>query len=270
MKKFFFTLFLLIILGGAGFFFGWVQFRVPPGQFGVISSKTHGIDTEIVRSGEFRWVWYKLIPTNVKVAVFNLDPVRFPIHFSSSLPSGNIYASFAGITNADFSWNLQGDIAFSIDPDSLILLTSRHNFTGQEDLDVYMREVSKDIELIILRAFSSASSAEDTVRLEQIMSGYSDPQIEAEIKDRYPEIRNFTFVIHSSKFPDFILYRQLRLMYEEFLVKQREYVVSSFARRAETHIETQLRLNELQRYGELLSRFPILLEYMQLGLVHNQ
>ena len=264
MKKFFITILILIILGGTAFFFGWVQFLVPPGQYGVISSKTHGIDPEPVRSGEFRWVWYKLIPTNVKIAVFNPGYTQFPINFKSKLPSGDAYASFLGLTNADFSWELKGEIAFNINPEYLVRIAELHNLSGQDDLDAYMKKTAKDIEVIILRNLSSISSADDSTRVEQILSGNSDEPMEKEIKDSFREIDNFSFSIQSVKIPDFIFYRQIRLMYEDFLSKQREYVTSGFGRRAENHVQSQLRINELEQYGELLSKYPILLDYIEL------
>jgi len=260
MKKFLVTLLILLILGCTGFMFGWVQFSVPPGQYGIINSKTHGIDPDLVRSGEFRWVWYKLIPTNVKIAVFNLEHTKFPINFNSSLPSGDTYASFAGITNSDFSWNLRGEIAFSITPEMLITLAGKHNLSGQEDLDKYLQNTCTDIERLILRELSSAGT--DSNRIEQILSGNPDVIIEREIMNAFPEIRNFSLLIQSARYPDFILYRQLRLLYEEFLASQREFVSASFSRRAENHIETQMRFQELEQYGDLLTRFPILLEFM--------
>jgi len=270
MKKFFITLLILLIIGGVGFFFGWVQFQVPPGQFGVISSKTHGIDSKLVRSGEFRWIWYKLIPSNVNIAIFNLQHTKFPLSFNSNLPSGNTYASFAGLSNADFSWNLTGEIAFNIKPESLVRLTTEFNLTGQDDLNKYLARIASDIEILILRTLSSVSTAEESTRIEQILAGNNDEIMEHEIRTAFPEINDFSLIIHSVKFPDFILYKQLRFMYEDFLTKQREYVTSAFAQRAENHIETQLRLDELERYGELLTKFPVLLEYILLEHQVNQ
>jgi len=266
MKKFFITLLILIILGGTAFFFGWVQFQVPPGQYGVISSKTHGINPELVRSGEFRWIWYRLLPTNVKIAVFHLEHTKLPFTYSSTLPSGNTYSSFAGISNADFSWNLRGEISFCINPDYLVQIASLNNLLTQSDLDEYLEKISMDIELIILRTLTAISVNDEGSRLENLMSGNTDTQMEQEIKNHYPEINDLKFIIQSAKFPDFILYNQLRLMYEGFLSEQRNYVSSSFGRRAEAHIESQLRYEELERYGGLLTKYPVLLEYLQLGL----
>ena len=261
MRKFLVTLFILVILGAAGFFFGWAQFAVPPGSYGIITSKTYGVDPTPVRSGEFRWVWFKLIPTNVKIPVFHLEQEKFTINFNSSLPSGDSYAAFAGMP-ADFSWELKASLSFSIKPESLASLVELHNITSQEDLRNFMQDIAKNAEIIILR--NMASWETDSVRLEKILSGSQDMELEREILKRFPEICDFSFVVQTAKFPDFILYRQVRLLYEEFLSKQREYVSSSFGKRAEYHIEAQLRFDELERYGEMLTKYPVLLEYLLL------
>jgi hypothetical protein len=260
MKKFFITLFILIIIAGIGFMFGWAQFSVPPGKYGVVNSKTHGIDPKPVRSGEFRWIWFKLIPTNVKIAVFSLDHNKYPINFTSILPSGETYASFVGLKNADFSWNLKGEIGFRLDPDMLINVTILNNLSGQEDLDSYLQSTAQNIEILLLRLLSSQGN--DSTRLEQLMSGNPDVELEREIKRDFPWICDFSIKIQSAKYPDFVLYRQLRLIYEEFLSKQRELATSSFGKRAETYMENELRFEELERYGDLLTKYPILLEYL--------
>jgi len=268
MKKFLITLLILIIIGCTGFFFGWVQLTVPPGSYGIITSKTHGVDPNPVQSGEFRWVWYKLIPTNVQIAVFRLDPVKYSIDFSSSLPSGENYASFAGLGAMDFSWSLNGEISFSLDANKLVTLASRHNLTDQDELNLFLQDIAQDIKVIILRTLSSEDT--DSQRLERILSGNTDAEMEREIRNRFPEIRDFAFVINSARYPDFILYRQVRLIYEEFLARQREYITSTFARRAESHIEAQFRFGELERYGELLTRYPVLLEYLAMNLDRDE
>ena len=263
MKKFFLTLILLLILGGTGFFFGWAQFSVPSGHYGIITSKTHGVDPVPVRSGEFRWVWYKLIPTNVDIAIFRLEPANFDIRFNSTLPSGHSYAAFAGIT-ADFSWELMASVSFSIEPDMLVNLASRLNFASQEDLDAHLHFIAQGIEVIIMRTFASIETDND--RLERILAGNQDEELEKEIAARYPEIRNFSFTIQSARFPDFVLYRQVRLLYSDFLARQREVISSGFGGLAETHIASQLRLSELESYGALLTRYPLLLEYLALEM----
>jgi len=259
MKKFFITLLILIILAGTVFMLGWAQFSVPPGKYGVINSKTHGIDQKLVRSGEFRWIWYKLIPTNVIISAYDIDYNKYPIDFKSSLPSGDTYAGFIG-TNADFSWNLKGELGFRLVPEMLIPVVTKNKISNQQDLDEYLQSVAQSIINLLLKVLSSQGT--DSARLENLMSGNPDAELEREIKEKFPEIRDFSIKIQSAKYPDFVLYRQLRLIYENYLASQREYAVSSFGKRAESHIESQFRLEELEKYGELLSKFPILLDYI--------
>jgi hypothetical protein len=261
MKKFFFTLFLLLVLGGIVFMFGWAQYKVPPGSYGIIYSKTHGVDPEPVRSGEFRWLWYKLIPTNVEIAVFRLNPVKFNINFKSTLPSGDNYAAFAGLT-ANFSWELKAAVSFNIKPDMLFYIVTTYNIKDQPALDAFFQEKAQSIENYILRYFSSVEA--DSSRLENIMAGKNDVELEKEIAVLYPEVQDFLLTVQSAKFPDFVLYREVRLLYEDYLRKQRELVSTGFGKRAESHIALQFHMEELERYGELLTRFPVLLEYLAL------
>jgi len=260
MKKFFITFVILIIIGTAGFFFGWVQLSVPPGQYGVVSSKTHGVSPVLVRSGEFHWIWYKLIPTNVLISVYQLEQKTYPINYSNNLPMGANYAAFAGLSGINFSWDIHGEISFNINPDKLIFLVSQQNITNQHELEEYLNKTAREIEILILRHLSD--SADNLVRLEHIMAGNMDSEMEREINTRFPEINGFSFIIDSAVYPDFILYRTLRQIYEDFLSQQHELITADFGRRAEMRIESQLRFEELERYGELLTRYPILLDYL--------
>ncbi len=115
MKKFFISLIILVILGGAALYFGWVKASVPAGEYGVIISKTHGTDAEVVQDGKFRWLWYKLIPTNVKILSFRLRLLEKNISAGGSLPSANTYASFSGIS-MDFSYEVNGTYSFQLKP----------------------------------------------------------------------------------------------------------------------------------------------------------
>jgi hypothetical protein len=179
------------------------------------------------------------------------------------LPSGASYASFAGLSSVDFSWNLSGEVNFGISPDSLVSLVSRYNLIDQHALDEYCQEIAQNIKIMILQTLSSVDT--DNSRLEKILSGNRDFLMESEIKSRYPEIVDFSLMINSAKFPDFTLYRQVWLLYEEFLTKQREFVSAAFGRRAEGHIEIQLHFMELEGYGELLTKYPVLLDYLALN-----
>jgi hypothetical protein len=255
MKKFIVILIIICIFGGGAFFFGWAQLEVPPGAYGVIRSKTFGLDPRIVQEGEFRWLWYKLIPTNVEISVFRLEQLNHEISVKNILPSGATYAEFAGIS-ADFSYEISGALSFSLNPDFLIRFISDNNINTQDELDAKEKNISERIESFVLRRLESR----DAEILEEIPDFGAG--LEKDIPAEFPMIRGLSCSFKSVKFPDLALYRQVRGLYEDYLTSQREYASSALVRKAENHIESQLRFDELEKYGKLLTEYPILLQYI--------
>jgi hypothetical protein len=268
MKKFCITLCVLAVLGGAVFFAGWAQLNVPPGAYGVVRSKTHGVDTRLIRSGEFRWLWYKLIPTNVEIAVFRLEPARHSFGVKNTLPSGDTYAAFAG-SSADFSWEISASLSFSVNPDSLAALVAGNTIDGQDALDAWEQNIAGQIGALVLRRLGSGET--DPRQLEEILKTGSSAELDREIQGRFPGIRDFSCVFSAARFPDFALYNQIRLLYEDFIARQREYLSGGLDRQAENRIDGRMRFDELEHYGALLAKYPVLLDYLALerGIVRK-
>jgi hypothetical protein len=250
---------IIIILGGAVFFFGWVQLAVPPGSYGVLRSKTHGIDSDLIREGEFRWVWYRLIPANTVITLFSPVFVERPLEIEGALPSGKTYAAFAGLT-ADFSYKIEGAFSFSIKADSLPRLMEEQGIAGQEDLLVYADKLASSLSLFAsgwLREYG-----EDDKQLEALLNKGFPKSLEAEIRGNFPEIDAFAGEIHGVQYPEFDLYYATRSLYEEYLSRQQEFLKREAAMAADDHISSQLRYDEMAKYGELLTRYPLLLYYL--------
>jgi hypothetical protein len=261
MKKFFLLLFFLILLGGAGFFFGWAQFSVPPGSYGVMRSKTHGIDPQIIREGEFRWVWYKLIPANVTIEVFSLNKVSRTITGSGVLPSGGVYASLAGVL-ADFSWEISGRFSFAIKGEALPALAASENIRSDEDLRIYENGLADRIEAHILDFLNSGSK--DSDKMEALMVSGSLPELVESVNRSFPEAEGFNCLIRNTRYPDYALYRSLRSLYEDYLGRQELSFRTILSGEAESRTLSRQRLDELSKYGELLTRYPVLLQYLAL------
>jgi hypothetical protein len=261
MKKFFVFLLILIILGGTGFFFGWAQLSVPPGAYGVMRSKTHGVDPRVIRDWEFRWVWYKLIPTNVTTEVFSLNKVSRTITSSGVLPSGGVYASLAGIS-ADFSWEVSGQFSFSLKGEALPSLTASENINADEDLRIYETNLAGQIEAHILDFLLSYSR--DSGKMEALLVSGSAPELTESVNRAFPEIEGFSCLIRSTRYPDYLLYRSLRSLYEDYLKEQELSFRNVLPAEAESLARSRQRLDELSKYGELLTRYPVLLQYLAL------
>jgi len=263
MKKFLFFLLFLIILGGTGFFLGWAHLTVPPGSYGVLRSKTHGLDPQVIREGEFRWLWYKLIPTNVTISTYTVGPVTRSIRSSGTLSSGEVYAALAGI-EADFSWEISGEISFSIRPDALPQLTVREHLRNNDDLRRVEERLAGRIENFVLQRLRAFADMEGGEKLETIRFTGSLPELDAEIQRNFPEIQNLMCTIRVVRFPDHVLYRSLKELYREYISLLSAALNPNIAREAEARMNVNLRLEELARYGELLTRYPILLNFLAL------
>ena len=263
MKKFLLFLLFLTGIGGAGFFFGWAQLTVPPGSYGVLRSKTHGLDTQVIREGEFRWLWYKLIPTNVTVSTYTLGPVTRSIRSSGSLASGQVYAALAGV-DADFSWEISGEISFSIRPEALPELTLRENLRTNEDLRKAEGRLAERIENFVLQRLRAFAEGENGEKMETLRFTGSLPELDAEIQRTFPEIQNLLCTIRVVRFPDYDLFRSLRELHREYVSLLSAALNPAISAEAEARMAMNLRLEELARYGELLTRFPILLNFLAL------
>jgi len=81
---------------------------------------------------------------------------------------------------------------------------------------------------------------------------------------QFPYLSNFTLKIKSAKFPDFLLYRQTKGLFETYIAAQKAYTTGDIRERAKNRIDSMLRFDELELYGALLTKYPILLEYLSL------
>jgi hypothetical protein len=261
MRKILIVFFILLALGGTGFFFGWAQFAVPPGSYGVMRSKTHGLDRTLIREGEFRWVWYKLIPTNADIQIYRPLPVEHRINHQGTLPSAGVYASFSGI-DVDFSYEFTAILSFNIGPESLIPLIEERNIMGQDELNAYAGSLAEEIEGFIQDWLRHIG--EDSGELALILETGSSPKLEEEIRRAFPRTAELSCRVEAIRFPDFVLYSQLRDLYADYIAGQREHIARARNESSARHVDFQFRIDELTGYGDLLTKYPILLEYLKL------
>ncbi|MHC6203315.1 hypothetical protein ACYULU_08985 [Breznakiellaceae bacterium SP9] len=255
MKKFFIILVILLLIGGGGFFYGWLQFFVPPGSYGVLRSKSHGVSQNLIRSGDFTWEWKRLIPSNTEILVFTPRILSHTFSDEGVLPAGESYAALAGVT-ADFSYKAQGRLAFSIKPDSLIGLVEAQNIAGQEQLAEYEEILAGEIRGKLLEQIKAVKSA----TLEEFILKDNTTALLAAINTAFPTIENLSITVTNNKVPDFELYYSLKALYTAYLEKQKEYLQVTLLKNAQERLSTQFSLEELAQYGEVLTKYPILVQ----------
>ncbi|MDR1788448.1 MAG: hypothetical protein LBR16_08390 [Treponema sp.] len=258
-KKFAGVLIILILLAGGLFFAGWAQLTVPPGSVGVIRSKTFGVDSRPVREGDFRWLWFKIIPTNVRIEVYKPTRLTRPFTTEGALPSGKTYAVIAGI-NETFAWRVQGSFSFSLKIDRIPQLAAEGIFSDQEGLDTWTKKLADDIEAFIFQRVKAYGS--DDAKMRALLEEGDLSSITADVSGAFPGIEHFSCALRSVTFPDFALYAQVKQIYTDYLERQRRSLANTSDREAESRLRSRLRMAELTEYGELISKYPDLIQYL--------
>ncbi|MDR2803302.1 MAG: hypothetical protein LBB22_03310 [Treponema sp.] len=261
MKKFFTILLIIILLGAGVFFTGWTQVFVTHGSYGVLRSKSHGVYNQVIADGKFIWLWYKLIPANVKITSFNIKNQNIFVRASGVLPNAETYISFVGL-KASFAWQVSGNVSFIINPDSLPRMTEQFNITSQQELDTYTRDLYSRISPFIEQRLAYYCEQRDV--LEQINAAGSYKPLDGDIAAAFPYITRLECSLSVKQFPDYDLYESASAMYDDYIAHQREILNSQITANAAGRINSQFRLDELSKYGELLTKYPVLLDYLKI------
>ncbi|MDR2701896.1 MAG: hypothetical protein LBB72_05660 [Spirochaetaceae bacterium] len=259
MKKTVFSLILLLGTAIVVFFLGWAQYGLSPGSVGVLRSKTHGVDGEAIQEGKLRWVWYKLIPNNAALSVFFLNDVELPIDVSGMLPSGDVFTSFVGL-KSDFTFAFSGSLTYRLKAESLPALVEKENLLNQEDLDNYLALLNDKIQTHV-QGLLWVYGENDKIMKEAQETG-TIRALEAEFRNAFSQAELRDCTVKTLHFPDHILYDEIRKLYRDYLAAQRGEVRNDIASLAAENIKNRRRLDELAAYGELLTKYPVLLQYL--------
>ena len=129
----------LIVLACAAsvFFFGWTQFSVPAGKYGVMLSKSGGYYPQAIMPGNFTWRWERIVPTNAQILVFDLTPRQVNYTADGLLPSADLYSKVLN-TKENFSWGFGMDALVTLKPEKLVSIVEKNTVQTQEAFEAYI------------------------------------------------------------------------------------------------------------------------------------
>ena len=130
------VIFIIILFVGAGlvFFFGWTQFSIPAGKYGIMLSKSGGYYQKVITPGQLTWRWERLIPTNARIFVFDLAPRQVHYTAEGMLPSADQYSKVLNIKD-NFSWSFSIDALVTLKPEHLGSTVTKNGLQTQEGLE---------------------------------------------------------------------------------------------------------------------------------------
>lgn len=254
------SLIIILIAAGAVFWFGWVQFELGEGDYGVVYTKTNGYETEVLTNGEFAWRWQGLLPTNLILHVFKLETRTIDIERNGVLPSGELYASMAG-DGVSFNWDITGKIVYRMNPDSLPALVA--DGLSSTELDTFYSDFESKMNSEVVRLI-----ADEIDKDVEVPMGERLKQFEKDIKAKAASIDDRIEIVEASvlewTYPDMALYKESRRLYLD-LMSKRQVILTEVGDSAVRREDIQgNRLDLLEEYGRVLNEYPVLLDLFAL------
>lgn len=260
MKRFLVLLLLLAVIGGTVFFFGWVQLQIPAGANGVIFTKTNGWEETVAQPGTFIWRWQRLIPTNLTLYIFPATDRTFTVRSSGSLPGAGSLAPLVDDT-AVFRYSAQVSVSLQVQPSALPTLAREENLRP-DSLDDYLNRIET-------QAVELATDA-----IDEVLQAPTDPAIRvAEVSQRvkeqlqsgYPNVDVLSVAVTELSLPDAAVYEEARTLLRQVMQARATALQAAAESLAEQQTSDAAQLTRLERYGEILDQYPVLLEYFRVS-----
>ena len=211
-------LFLLLILAGLAFAFGYLQFAVPIGKYGVMVSKTSGYYENIITHDDVIWKWERLIPTNSTIMLFNLLPVKIEKTITGELENAEKYKKMLKNT-PNFSWKAELSLRLYIVKENLIGLLKKTNIQSEEELEAHIKEEMDHILKSII---------EESIFLYQNNKEYNIESFKEEcnkkLRQKLPNLLKCDFFSIQFSPPDFVAYQVGKETYDEYISVKRDII----------------------------------------------
>lgn len=263
MRKILVALVIVLILGATVFFVGWIQLSIPPGTFGVIFSKTSGWESEVVEPGEFVWRWQRLIPSNL--TLYRYEPLtrQTRVSLNGTLPSGTAIETLLETRDA-FDYEVRLLVTSRIDPSALPRLTREEGLVPDE-LDPFL--VGLDAQITRIAMESVIGLVEETPERISLSAAHSSisESVQSRIERQFPYLEILGVAPTQIDLPDLDLYVTARDLIDEVMRARADALTQAANDLAPIQAESDRELLLLERYGQILENYPVLLDYFQVG-----
>lgn len=260
---------ILLLLGAAGAIFvaGWIQILLPPATYGVLFSKTGGFDPRVMAPGVFVWRWERVIPNNVTLFLFEVQPHSIETRLSGELPAAEAVASMlpGAAGGADFRYQATVSVTFAVRPEALPALVSGEGLTP-EDLNRWTGMKGTAMGRAALELLQRRAQATALTDLAALEAEILDP-----LAAGFPELQVLGVRFSDLHLPDIEIYERGRRAYLELMDAQyeaRRAAVVDLAHERERGLAAQearrAALQVLREYGMVLQEYPVLIQFLAL------
>ena len=238
MKKVCIITLIVLACAASVFFFGWTQFSVPAGKYGVMLSKSGGYYPQAIMPGKFTWRWERIVPTNAQILVFDLTP------------------------RDDFSWGFGMDALVTMKPEQLVPVVEKNTIQTQEALESYIDSHIRAILQTIMYRYVS-ELVDNPYEYQQVKTDYHT--LSEKIKDELTKAIGQDFAVEAVTLtkltiPDIHTYKIAEQAYNQYEQQREMLLAETAAKEAQYAASEQFQIDRLTKWGDFLAKYPHIIE----------
>lgn len=245
---------IIIIFLGFVFWLGLENRELQENSFGIVFTKTSGWGEKVIDSNKLNWNFEKIIPNNYTLHVFTVKTISINFSQSGTLPSGNLYATFNSIDSTNFKYSYDFTGGLRLNKAYLPKLVAGGTFT-MENFEVWQQNSINEIKNILRTYLNDKIISSETITINNASQEY--------IYQMYPYFNFDEFFVNLNS-PDMLLYNSCRNRYLQNMEAQssadEKYLIQSLKQQNEENFKLDL----LKKYGELFTKYPIMIEYLKI------
>jgi len=261
LRKLLIAVVIVLLCGGLAFFFGWTQFSVPAGKYGVMLSKSGGYYPQAITPGAITWRWERLIPSNAQILVFDLTPRHVHYEAEGVLPSAEQYNRILN-TQETFSWSFSIDASVSLKPEQLVAVVTKNTLQTQEALETSIdAHIQAALQTLMYRYVSQL--LDNSYEYQQVKTDYH--ALSEKIKEELSKTAGSEYIIEAvtlSKItvPDIHTYKLAEQAYNAYEQQREMLLAETAAKEAQYAASEQFQIDRLTKWGDFLAKYPHIIE----------
>jgi len=252
---------ILLACAAAVFFFGWTQFSVPAGKYGVMLSKSGGYYPQEIMPGNFTWRWERIVPTNAQILVFDLTPRQVNYAADGMLPSADRYAKVLN-TKDDFSWAFGIDALVTLKAEQLVPVVEKNTIQTQEALESYIdSHIRAILQTIMYRYISEL--IDNPYEYQQAKTDYHllSEKLRGElVKTIGQDFSVEAVTLTKLTIPDIHTYKIAEQAYNTYEQQREMLLAETAAKEAQYAASEQFQIDRLTKWGDFLAKYPNIIE----------
>ena len=262
----------------------------------LVYSRFNGYQNRILEPGEYFISWQNLVPGSVRLLSIPIRAQRLYFQKQFGLPSAETYRLWLPRLNAEnegqaseaapdnpFAYQIAMRIEYRLRPEEILAIVRNIGGTSKtvEDLPKNSsenKEAESNTDSNVLGGIVEDLAERSRRRLnlrvgQELESLFSGPNrtiaglqeyFGSIVSEQFPELELLEVRIESYQAPDLELYATVREYYQGLLEQISAESLARLLEQQDQRVAEQLYLQNLERIGELLTKYPVLLQYFSI------